>query len=293
MGMPGVLFKDIANMSRSRKTTQTERATVRRALKLQHLQARDEYIARAGSTLQVASDQSEPDCGSQGQSDPTALPPLKRPKPSPVFRQMLKYNSLQARVIETLWTANCASLGECVEPLTALASTESFRPFYPDPVLPPKKNGNCSYCHQNISQTNWGHGRRATHLLQCHQRENTAHFCFQCAMFVHDKLWSAHQCLDLDERRNIYGVIMWRKLVISEGRCPYGADQYCGKRRFNDHKALKTHIDGVHIEKQPEGAQSCPAEDCVLVTPTKDHLRLHFQETHYIKMWLSAVTISG
>ncbi|KAF1924803.1 uncharacterized protein M421DRAFT_271125 [Didymella exigua CBS 183.55] len=290
MGIAGVVSKDGMLRARSDQSPRTDRATFRKALKLQHRKDREEYISRAGSML--AQGESELDSDVQERGDPEIVPSFQRPESSPVFKQMLKYNSLQVRVIETLRTAERASLGECVKPLMALANTKPFRPFYPDPVLPPKKDGDCPYCNQDISQRHWGRGRRAIHLLQCHQKNNPVRFCLQCAMFVHDKLWPDHQCIDLNERRKIFGVITWRKLVIGEGRCPYGGGQCCGRGPFMDSKALKTHIEGVQIKQQPEGAHSCPAEGCGLVAPSKNDLRLHFQKTHYIKMWLSAATIS-
>jgi hypothetical protein len=292
LGMTGVIFEDVMTKAKSDKRPLTDRATNRKALRMQHRIERNEYTTRVGS-MPLPSE-SEPNSNAH-RGNPEAAPSFLRPESSAVFKQMLKYNPLQAQVIETLWTADNASLGECVKPLMALASPQPFRPLYPDPILPPQKNGSCPYCHTDIfNRKLWGHGRRAMHLLECHQNKHSVTFCLQCAMFVGNRLFRGHMCQDLDlERSGIYGVIVWRKLVIAEGRCPYGVSRVCRRRRFRDPQRLKSHIEGVHIRKQSEGDQKCPAEGCDIVAPSKEGLRVHLQGTHYVRMWNSTTTISS
>lgn len=291
MGISSIVSRDVLDTAKcepsSRRTT--ERSTLRRARRIQHQMECAEYMAKAKGPPERVSDSDIEECDT---SEDALFP--RRPKASAVFKQMLKYNPLQACVIETLWTAEQASLGECVKALTALANPKPFKPFYPYPVLPPKKNGNCPYCCADIFAHKVGHGRRAEHLLQCHQAKHFVSFCLQCAMFVDDRLWSGHQCLDLDlEHSGIYGVILWRNLVISEGRCPYGVGRSCEQRRWRDLKLLNHHIEVAHLKKKPEGAQKCPSEACGVFVPSKSDLRSHFHRTHRIHMKRSTCVMSA
>jgi hypothetical protein len=49
-----------------------------------------------------------------------------KPKLSPLFRQMLKYNTVQASVIDSLWSAKSTSIETSVRPLLPLASSKEF-----------------------------------------------------------------------------------------------------------------------------------------------------------------------
>jgi hypothetical protein len=255
----------------------------RKAKRLQHIIERDRYNASI-EDMQAPSERVS-DLDAQDHNIQAPLSSLQRPEASAVLRQMLKYNPLHAQVLETLWAAENASLAECVKPLVGLASSKPYQAWYPDPVLPPLDSGCCPYCYETLSNGRkpWSHSRRAEHVLNCHQIVHSVTFCLQCAMFVDNRLIGGHMCLDLDlERNGIYGVLSWRKLIISEGRCPYGAGLACGKRRFTDPQRLKTHIEGMHVKKRAEGHQICPVRDCKVEAKSKDDLRAHLQKRHYI-----------
>lgn len=289
MGMGSVVSKSALEKAKSSMRITTDLSLYRKARQLQHTMARNEYNASVGKMQASESDSDAQDRDNQGS---VSLP--RSPQSSAVFKQMLKYNPLHARVLETLWTAETASLGECVKPLVALASPKPYRPWYPDPVLSPKENGRCPYCFRKLYDKRLfnSHRHRARHVLECHQIIHSVTFCVQCAMFVDNRLIEGHMCLDLDlEDNGIYGVILWRSLVISEGRCPYGAGLACEDRLFTDPQSLKSHINGVHIKKEAEGYQKCPATDCSVTAESKDHLRAHLQERHYVRMWRVGVTI--
>jgi hypothetical protein len=204
--MAGFIFKDVMTKAKSDQKPLTDRATNRKALKMQHRIERNKHTTRVSSmTLPLESGSNS----NAHHGNPESAPSFPRSESSEVFRQMLKYNPLQAQVIEALWTADNASLGECVKSLMALASPKPFRPLYPGPVLPLQENGSCPYCHDDLFRTH-SHGRRAMHVLQYHQDEYSVTFCLQCAMFVDNRLLKGRMCLDLDlERSGVYGVIVW------------------------------------------------------------------------------------
>lgn len=249
MGMPSIVSEDNLEIAKSELSSRksTRKTTLRRARQIQYRKERTAYMARS-----IDLDKSNSDSDFAKESQDEAF--LRRPKPSAVFKQMLKYHPMQARVIETLWTAEKASLGECVKAMMALANPDAFKPFYPHPVLRPTKNGECPYCLDDLFGQKVSQGRRAEHLLQCHERKHCVTFCFQCAMFVADRLSSGHQCLDLDlARSGVYGVVLWKNLVISEGRRPHGVGQECEHRFWIDVRSLSNHIEACHLKKKVEG----------------------------------------
>lgn len=281
MGMSTSISADVLEIARSRLSGRkiTKRALKRRAYRVQHEKECAEYMVKT----RTPGEQRPDIAGAQYDLSAENVFVSRRPEPSAVFKHMLKYNPLQVRVIETLWTAEQASFGECVKAMMAVANPEPPKLFYPHPVLPPQKNGECPYCFMDLFASHMGHHRRAAHLLRCHQYEHLVSFCLQCAMFVDDRLWNGHQCLDLDmELEGTYGVILWRGLVIGEGRCPYGAGRICEERRWRDVKLLNYHIESAHLREKEEGAQSCPAEGCGVLVASKDSLREHFDKAHRI-----------
>jgi hypothetical protein len=118
------------------------------------------------------------------------------PRPSPDFKQIMKYNPLQARVIETLWGYKQASLAECIRPMMALANPEPFRALYPSPVMPATVDERCPYCEQDL--TRFKTPKYSLHLLDCHCISNNAYFCFDCATFIDKSCGEKHLCPDFD-----------------------------------------------------------------------------------------------
>ena len=282
MGILPIPSKEILNLVMSAHPKSRREMVIRKARRLQHRTNLAKYSKIVGSIM--APDNDSVPVQERTQDIPVHL----HPNLSARFRQMLKYEVLRARVIETLWTAEDASLGDCVKPLMALADPKPFRPFYPDPVLPPKENGRCPYCDVKIDGLR--HARLASHLLDCHSYTHHVHLCTQCAIFVGSEEWEDHQCPDLDENRQDYGVTLWRGLVISEGRCPYGTHGYRDKLWYHL-GSLNNHIE-VHLKKMQEGSQSCPILGCASQIASKDDIRIHFHEVHHIHMVSGRVIMS-
>jgi hypothetical protein len=128
-----------------------------------------------------------------------------RPRPSPDFKQIMKYNPLQARVIKTLWGDKQASLAECIRPMMALANPEPFRVLYPSPVMPATVDERCPYCKLDLTRVKTP--KYSLHLLDCYCISNNAYFCFDCATFIDKSCREKHSCPDFDPSNQTYGVV--------------------------------------------------------------------------------------
>ncbi|KAF2744366.1 hypothetical protein M011DRAFT_171687 [Sporormia fimetaria CBS 119925] len=211
------------------------------------------------------------------------IPVSTRPVPSPEFTHMLKYNPLQARVIETLWHAKEASLAECVQSLMELANPRPFRAFYPGAVLPPTDDERCPYCMEVILKPK--QSRFAMHLLDCHCIAKNVRSCYDCTEFIDYKPRTPHCCppgSGFDPNNQVYGVITWRGLIIREGRCPYRSKGCCN-RRWGDPQKLQHHIE-AHLKALQDGPLTCPHPICGEPCESKDKLRTHLHTTHKIHL---------
>lgn len=227
MGILPIPSQEILDMVITAHPKSRSEMIVRKARRLQH----QDDVAKYTKNVQTAMVLDDGDSASAFEhTDSENIHVSLRPGPTAKFSQMLKYNVEQARVIEMLWTAEDPSLGECVEPLMALACPKPFRPLYPVPVLPPKKNGRCPYCHIDVRTLR--HARLATHLLLCHSYTRQEQFCHQCAIFINSEALGDHRCPGVHENKQDYGVTSWRGLVISEGSCPYGTRGCREKLRY-------------------------------------------------------------
>jgi hypothetical protein len=211
-----------------------------------------------------------------------------RPEPTNLFQHMLRYNHLQARVIETLWSTEVVSLSQCVRPLMALANPGPFRPRYPDPLLPATSNGNCPYCNQNIGGMK--HINSALHLLDCHCMKLRVEFCFDCATFIESE--KTHTCPYSDALKGIYGVIVWRGLLIREGRCPFGPDHGCHDNHgWRDSQSLRVHV-SRHLDVLKD-LVACPHKNCSDQLRSGEDLRTHLHETHRIYLVTYSTLLAG
>ncbi|KAF2744175.1 hypothetical protein M011DRAFT_450125 [Sporormia fimetaria CBS 119925] len=212
------------------------------------------------------------------------IPVCIRPVPSPEFTQMLKYNPLQARVIETLWHRKEASLAECVQPLMELANPEPFRVFYPRPALPPNDDGTCPYCKKDILSRYPHHSRLALHLLDCYCNTQNVRFCFDCTEFIDQKPGTRHCCppgVGFDPNNQVYGVITWRGLIIRKGRCPY---KLCCNSRYRHAQDLQRHIEDHHLTGLQDEPLTCPHPACGEPCNSREELRTHLHTTHKIHL---------
>ena len=73
------------------------------------------------------------------------------PKPSRLFRQMLKCKTIQASAIENLWSARSTSISASVELLLPLANPQGFCVWYPQPVKPTSVGMICESCKLNLA----------------------------------------------------------------------------------------------------------------------------------------------
>jgi hypothetical protein len=200
------------------------------------------------------------------------------PEPTINFKHMLKYNHLQARVIQTLWSKEDFSLADCVRPLMALANPEPYRLLYSHPVQPPTKEGTCPYCSRSMGKLKMPF--YALHLLDCYCILHKAQFCFDCAAFTNEPQGKAHNCPSFDPAGQVYGVVTWRGLLIREGRCPFSSDRWCQERRWRNTQLLKEHIE-THLYGLPEDAL-CPHRNCTTQGMSRKEMRDHLHVAHKI-----------
>jgi hypothetical protein len=124
------------------------------------------------------------------------------PTPSPLFRQMLKYNTIQASVIENLWSSRSTSISTSVELLLPLTTRQDFCVWYPQPVKPSSADLICPYCKANFAKRT----KRATalHILDCHLARYQSSICFDGADFRDTK---THSCSSYDLEAIPCGVV--------------------------------------------------------------------------------------
>lgn len=271
---------------------------MRKARRMHFTREREAYYKEASREIPTVhgtsgDDQSELEVNngvSSGSSDLEEEPNLKnttvvhiRPKPSPEFKQMLKYNPLQARVIETLWSPDEVSFAESIQPLMSLAKPEPFCVQYPHPVKPITKQGNCPYCSEDLKRLKsfW----RGLHLLDCHCAVHGVRFCFDCAKFFKEM----HQCPENDHTNTVYGVLVWRGLLIREGRCPFGST--CYKRRWKGYQNLKNHIES-HLKRLVQFPSLCPHPTCQILCASTEEMRCHLHTVHKIRLMKQQARVS-
>jgi hypothetical protein len=194
------------------------------------------------------------------------------PTPSPLFRQMLKYNTIQASVIENLWSCRSTSISTSVELLLPLTTGQDFCVWYPQPVKPPSADMICPYCKANFAKRT----KRATalHILDCHLARYQSSFCFDCADFSDTK---THSCSSYDLENISCGVVYWRDLVIRPGRCPFCWDG----RDWLDALKLRDHIQS-HLGCLDEDSLSCPHRLCSEQHSSRADLQNHLISLHGI-----------
>ncbi|KAF2872038.1 hypothetical protein BDV95DRAFT_33231 [Massariosphaeria phaeospora] len=207
------------------------------------------------------------------------------PEASSIFTHMLKYNTLQASIIDNLWSTDALSLEECVRPILALANPQKFRPWYQQPVKPPTADMECPYCKVALRER---HRDQALHLLCCHCSLHNVNFCFYCAQFIdrglepeEKKNCNVHPgCTEFNREDKLCGVVCWRGLVIRPGRCPFCVNI---DSIWLDELSLKKHIN-KHLETLREGAFNCPQRLCNQQYTSRDGLSNHLVTFHGIDM---------
>ena len=198
---------------------------------------------------------------------------------------MLRYNRLQAEVISILWSTREASFTESIRPLMGLSSSEKFAPNYPGIIRSPSQNNRCPYCRTSVEKLKSPY--IAMHLLECHCESFGYAFCISCAQTIpkDEELAHLRSCRNRKdyERSTLFnGVIVWRGLVIAEGRCPF--PDRCSKIRWRRQEDLQRHIED-HLSAMTEGEVQCPHERCRKPCDSIRGLRIHFGEIHRLKYW--------
>jgi hypothetical protein len=265
----------------------TPRAILRKAHQIQFKLDREKYqkeVEHASTPSQVTSsacndstDETSESTGDNQDRDTTGFVTLPlTPQPSEVFKQIMKYHPIQAEVIKALWHSKVDSLAEAVRPMMALSKPDPCQFFYQAPVRPLTRQGRCPYCGKNVNVM--GKSRLARHLMQCHCSEYNDVFCYDCATFVDE---DKHICSDSGSLNQLYGAIIWRGLLIHQGRCPFSLGQWCDQKRWNEPKALKSHVES-HLRRLPDTTLHCPDEVCQKPCLTKHDLRKHLQDVHRI-----------
>ncbi|KAF1957877.1 hypothetical protein CC80DRAFT_35316 [Byssothecium circinans] len=177
---------------------------------------------------------------------------------------MPKYNTIQASIIDNLWSAKPSSIGTSVELLLPLANPQGFRAWYPQPVRPPTAEMTCQYCGLPLATMQRRHA--ASHMLNCHSLSNGVSFCYDCAEFMDEvpralgqekNVTAIHARSSKDRADTLCGIVYWRDLVIRPGRCPFCDN---GKDWID---AIKTrdHIQS-YLRRVPGGSFCCPHHLC-------------------------------
>jgi hypothetical protein len=215
-------------------------------------------------------------------------------KPSPLFRQMLKYNTQQASIINHLWTSRTTSIGTSVKALLPLTKTEEYYVWYPHPVSRPNSDMACPYCGQALSRLKRRDAR--LHVLDCHGIVHNSSYCFDCSQFVgkepkprgrESRNATGHACEAHDSVLSC-GVVFWRDLLIRPGRCWFCSDD----KLWTDAGKLKSHVES-HLKLLQGTSFSCPQQVCHATYSTIDDLRTHCVSAHGIGMQRSSTRASS
>jgi hypothetical protein len=205
-------------------------------------------------------------------------------KSSLLFRQMLKYNTHQASIIDHLWTSRTISISISVKALLPLAKPEEYCVWYPYPVSPPNSDMTCPYCGLALERLRRRDAR--LHVLDCYGIVHNSSWCFKCAQFVGKESKSqgkeqskatVHAC-EADSGVSC-GVVFWRDLLIRPGRCWFCNDN----KLWTETGKLNAHIHS-HLKVLQGASFSCPHQLCHEIYSTIDDLRHHCVSTHGIGM---------
>jgi hypothetical protein len=195
------------------------------------------------------------------------------PEPTREFHLMLKYNTLQASVIDSLWSGKGASFQVSTPPLMALSREELPSVWYPEPIKPPTRDMCCPYCDKDIKNSKKGY--KAEHIMDCFEAGIKGSFCFDCVKVKE----ATHVCFKLRREDLSCGAIYWRDLLIKPGWCVY-----C-ENTWNNGQNLKVHVNRHVTRLRGEGPYICPHPKCAGGQfHSKDDLRAHHFLVHGISL---------
>lgn len=207
-----------------------------------------------------------------------------------IHKTILDFNTYQRQAVDILWGQKESSNSLLLDGLLSLADPKVFAPFYSNVDCSVTESKEHTQCFQRLDSRP---GSRNVHFLKCHAmkiQDAGARYCLDCRVCIDDQ--DKHDKMVHLPHDALYGVVVWRQLILRTGRCPFCVNvarrqgQRDGLQRYLDSRLLAGHIEYYHLSPT---VSKCPHPSCQDITMSKAELRQHLWTSHMIALKKTSV----